>query len=124
MKWLISLLVVSNLFFMYQSYIWQGEAVKQLIGTSDVERIYRKLDKNFTYTQAMELAISANESIERYRVGPLDGEYIYSQADEKGLLVDEHTILYFKEGDYWGSRVTSPPKAGPWLYRFVDQLQF
>ena len=42
MKWMMLVLIISNGFFVFQTYFWQKRAVSQIITTSDVEQLFKQ----------------------------------------------------------------------------------
>jgi hypothetical protein len=116
MRWIVLILLSGNIFFIYQTYFWQQEAVDQLIATADVENMFLKLEHEIDYDKFVALSSKFPNYAEEYDLSfDKQGIYKVEEGYKAFTIGGGHTLIIFKNGRYVGSRLKDVPALGPWL---------
>jgi hypothetical protein len=118
MRWIVIILALGNAFFIYQTYFWQQQAIDQMIATSDVENMYSRLGYEIGYSQFIDLSSkSHNYSVSYDLSEDIHGMYTEKDGYEAFEIGGGHTLVFFKNGRYVGSRLKEVPGLGPWMVK-------
>lgn len=90
---------------------WQEAWLQQMLTTANIERLYRKSGNNVSFEAMKELV---GKELGEYKIVPVtDSDNLLVHADKFAILVDG-TRLYFKDGQYIGSKAHFPDGLVHW----------
>ena len=90
---------------------WQEAWLKQLITTSDIERLYRKSGADVSFDSIKKLV---DNEFDAYQVvSAVESDNLWAGDDKDAILV-YGTKLFFKDGQYIGSKADVPEGLVHW----------
>ena len=134
---IITMLIVSNGYFIFSTYTWQNEWFEQFVTTFDVETMFKenelckvtydgllqsdyahKYQKTTPHDEAIRMAKSMSVALTKVSFEEVEANpmHLDMQALKRG-----ETLFYFNKGAYLGSSKAELLSGGPWLLQlFVN----
>jgi len=108
---MLSASLCANVYLFNLVIEWQEAWTEQIVTTSHVERLYTSSTANVSYEAVKELV--GNE-IGEYKIIPvIESDNMWAGGDKDAILV-HGTKLFFKDGQYIGSKANLPEDLVHW----------
>jgi len=109
---LLAVSLSSNVYLFKLVANWHEAWLEQILTTAEVERLYRESGANVSFESIKGLIEHLGSP---YKVIPADSDgNLLFPADKKAILLNG-TRLYFKNGQYIGSKANLPDGLADWM---------